>query len=316
MNRENDFMADEFTKIRPKEPVIPIETHKIKPLSAQFSFPPEIIGDNLNACRPFVNDGLNSRLAHALPIGKWVVSRSALLNSGTRPKHILQAFDRLIIQGDGPWQLFDTDCNLMANGYLDGSDVVIDSTNKLFYLADDSGMIEARNLSDGNRVFSASLIFGDVYYRSFIARQGERMIVVSTEREIDQDAEDEDKPKDSTIEILKFNEPQKIDQDGILKSARVIAELKRKTLLLRSARNGETLVVVTKNQICLLDFDLQIKAAIDGEFIPFVMSLNNAGIIFIVLYDKGSSKLRAIRPNGERIYSDKRITRRFRYRLV
>ena len=49
-------MADEFRKILPDEAVIPTETHKIKPLSAKFSFPTETIGDNLNSCSPFVND--------------------------------------------------------------------------------------------------------------------------------------------------------------------------------------------------------------------------------------------------------------------
>ena len=296
-------MADEFRKILPDEPVIPIETHKIKPVSAKFSMPTETIGDNPNSCRPFVNDCLNSRLANALPIGKWAVRFSTLLEPAMRPKHILHAADRIILQGDGPWQLFNEKCQSLARGYLDSSDVFLDDTNKLFFFSDSAGMIEARNLADGNRIFSASLLFGFINYRTFITRQNDRLIIVSTEREIDQDAEEEDKPKDSTVEILKFNEPQVIDQDGILRSSEIIAELTRKTLLLRSARYDETLVVATKNQICLIDLDLQIKAAIDGEFIPFVISLNNAGIIFMVLFDKDSSKLRAITPNGERIYS-------------
>lgn len=296
-------MADEFRKILPDKGVIPGETREIKPLSAPFSFSPETIGDDLNSCRPFVNDRLNSRLTQKLPVGDWIIRRSASLEPGLRPKHILHAFDRIIIQGDGPWQLFDKECQSLARGYLPSSEIFLDAANSLFFFSDSAGMIEARNLSDGNRAFSASLLFGNVYYRSFIARRSERMIVVSTEREVDQDAPEEEKPKDSTIEILKFNEPQNVDQDGVLQSSQVVSEVIRKTLLLRSALHDETLVVATTNQICLIDLDLQIETALNGEFTPFTMSLDNAGIIYIVLDDAGIPKLRAITPDGERLFS-------------
>jgi hypothetical protein len=164
-------------------------------------------------------------------------------------------------------------------------------------------MIEAHNLDAGDRVFSASLLFGQAYYRSFMARRNERMFVVSTEREIDQDAEPEDKPQDSTIEILKFDEPQSIDQDGILRSSQVVAELIRKTLWLLSALQDETLVVATDNQICLIDFDLQIKTAINGEFNPTAMSLSNGGNIHLIVNDKEGLSLWLVTPNGERVYS-------------
>jgi hypothetical protein len=296
-------MADEFRKIMSDEAETPNETRDVQPLSSPFALTPETVGDNLNSCRPFVNDCLNSRLAQTLPVGDWTIRCSTPLEPGLRPKHILHAFDRIIIQGDGPWQLFDRDCNSLARGYLDGSDVLLDAENKLFYLSDAAGMIEAHNLDDSNRVFSASLLFGQAYYRSFMARRNERMIVVSIEREIDQDAEPEDKPQDSTIEVLKFDEPQSIDQDGILRSSQVVAELIRKTLWLLSALQDETLVVATDNQICLIDFDLQIKTAINGEFTPNTMSLSNAGLIYLVVSDKEGLSLWLMTPAGEKVYS-------------
>ncbi|MEP6901566.1 MAG: hypothetical protein ABJA66_07430, partial [Actinomycetota bacterium] len=294
-------MADEFRKILSDKAETPNETRKIHSLSSPFALTPETVGDNLNSCRPFVNDRLNSRLAQTLPVGDWTVRSDTSLEPGLRPKHILHASDRIIIQGDGPWQLFDRDCNSLARGYLDSSDVLLDAANKLFYLSDAAGMIEAYNLDDGNRAFSASLLFGHAYYRSFMARINERMIVVSTEREIDLDSEE--KLDTSTIEVLKFDEEQKIDQDGILTSVNVVAELIRKTLLLLSAFQDETLVVATENQICLINLDLQIKTAINGEFTPLVMSLNDAGIVYLVVTDNGVPKLRSIKPNGERIFS-------------
>jgi len=296
-------MADEFRKMLSDEAETPNETREIQPSTTLFTFTPETAGDNLNSCRPFVNDALNSRLAQTLPEGEWTIRSSTSLEPGLRSKHILRAFDRIIIQGDGPWQLFDRDLNSLARGYLDSSDVLLDATNELFYLSDAAGMIEAYSLEDGNRVFSASLIFGHAYYRSFMARKNERMVVVSIEREIDQDAEPEDKPQSSTIEVLKFDEPQQIDQDGILRSSEVVAELIRKTLWLLSALQDETLVVATDNQICLIDFDLQIKTAINGEFAPTAMSLNNAGNIHLVIQDKEGQSLWLITPAGEKVYS-------------
>lgn len=296
-------MADEFRKMLSDEAETPNETREIQSLSSPFALTPETAGDNLNSCRPFVNACLNSRLAQTLPVGEWTIRASTSLEPGLHSKHILHAFDRIIIQGDGPWQLFDKDCNSLARGYLDGSDVLLDAENKLFYLSDAAGMIEAYNLNDGKRTFSASLLFGQAYYRSFMARRNERMIVVSIEREIDQDAEPEDKPQDSTIEVLKFDEPQSIDQDGILRSSQVVAELIRKTLWLLSALQDETLVVAADNQICLMDFDLQIKTAINGEFAPTAMSLSNAGNICLIVRHEGNQHLWLITPNGERVYS-------------
>lgn len=296
-----NFMTDEFHKILPDEAVTPNETREIQSWSLPFSLTPETVGDNMNSCRPFVNDCLNSRLAQTLPDGEWTIRCNAQLEPGLRPKHILHAFDRIIIQGDGPWQLFDRDFNSLARGYLDSSDVLLDAENKLFYLSDAAGMIEAHNLDNGNTVFSASLLFGHAFTRSFMARKNERMIVVSIEREIDQDAEE--KPETSTIEVLKFDEPQMIDEDGILTSSHVVAELKRKTLWLLSALQDETLFVATDNQICLIDFDLQIKTAINGEFKPTTMSLSNAGLIYLVVNDKESLSLWLLTPAGEKVYS-------------
>lgn len=294
-------MTNEFRKILPDEAIIPNETHSIRPLSAPFAPPDETIGADLSSRRPFVNDSLNSRLAQPLPVGEWMVRNSTPIEPGLRPKHILHHADRIIIQGDGPWQLFDKECQSLARGYLYGSDVFLDAENNLFYFSDAAGMIEARNLDDGSRAFSASLLFGQAYYRSFIARRGELMVVVSVEREMDMHSEE--RPESSTVEILKFDEPQNIDEDGILTSVNVVAELIRETLLLLSAFQDETLVVATDNQICLINLDLQIKTAINGEFTPLVMSLNDAGIIYLVVSDKGVPKLRSIKPNGERIYS-------------
>jgi hypothetical protein len=226
---------------------------------------------------------------------------SSSLEPGLRPKHILHAFDRMIIQGDGPWQLFDKDCNSLAKGYLDGSDVLLDAENRLFYLSDAAGMLEAHNLADGNRAFSASLLFGHAYYRSFIARKDERIIVVSIEREIDQDSEE--KPEKSTIEVLKFAEPQKIDQDGRLRSSRVVAELMRNTLCLLSALQDETLVVATDNQICLIDLDLQIKTTINGEFKPGTLSISNAGLIYLFVFHEERLNLWLVNPDGEKVYA-------------
>lgn len=294
-------MAHEFHKILSDKAETPIESREIKSLSSTFTFSPESIGDSSGSCRPFVNDRLNSRLAQTLPAGDWAVRCSAPLNAGLRPKHILHSSDRIVLQGDGAWQLFDNECQSLASGSLYGSDVFLYAAENLFFFSNAAGMIEARRLADGNRVFSASLLFGQSYRRSFIARNRNQMIVVSTERQMGR--ESTVRPEKSTIEVLKFDEPQKIDQDGVLRSSKVAVELMRKTLLLRAALHNETLVVATDDQICLLDLELRIKAALNGEFTPFVMSLDNAGIIYLVIYDKGVPKLRAVKPDGERIFS-------------
>lgn len=293
-------MAGEFQKMLSKEAVSPNETMDIKPISAPFQFVPETIGNDFNSCRPFVNDCLNSRLVQTLPDGRWMVRASSSLDSGARPNHILHTADRILLQGDGPWRLYDQDCQVIATGYRGGSDILLDADNNLFFFSNSTGMLEARHLLDGNRSFSAPLIFGHKYERTFIARKNEQMVIVSTEREIDQDAEK--KPERSIVETLKFNEPPIIDQDGMLLSAENITELKRQTLLLLAAFQNGTLVTATNDQICLLDLDLQIKTAINGNFTPFVMSLNDAGIMYLVVNGE-LPKLRAITPNGERIFS-------------
>jgi hypothetical protein len=297
-------MADGFRKILPKEPVEPRETREISPLSSPPELEPETVSSaDLSSRRPFVNDCLNSRIATEIPAGRWRARCSTELLPGTRPKHILQDSDRIIIQGDGPWQLFDKDCRLLSRGYLVSSDVVLDAENKLFYFTDSTGMIEARNLSDGSHAFSISLIFGRRYRRSFIARRHNQMVVVSVERVVDQDAERE--PQVSTIEVLEFSEPNKVDENGRLTSSQGTAELRRNTLTLLAARQDETIVAVTDNQICLIDLTLQIRAAFNDSFTPLSISLSSTGLIYLLVIKETVFELWLVTPNGERVYSSK-----------
>jgi hypothetical protein len=251
--------------------------------------------------RPFVNQQLNSRLAYPLGTGDWKIQWQEDIAAGLYPSYVLEAHDRIVVQGNDRWQLFDADGKSILTAPLGPSSVFIDSANSLFYLSDENGYIAARRLSDGGEEFVFHGYFGNDFRRTLIERNEGRMLIVSIERQID--AHGRHQPNLSVIEVQDLGAPLKINADHILVSAKRQTNLMRDTINLHAAMRGETLVLATDQRIYFTDLALKINSVLQAEFTPLAMSIDEASRVYLLVQTKAGLELWVVTKDGKRVLS-------------
>lgn len=293
-------ITDGFFQLLSNEPVkLKVKLEEIKRADKPPNFAKVEPAQATGSLRQFINSEQNSRSPFALSNGEYKLNSQTDLPSSFSAKAILQVKDRIIVESDGIWTLFDHTGKKIIHGTLGASGIFADAEN--FYAADSTGLIFARRLSDGATVFALSLYFGDEYERTFMFRQGQKFLAVSRERELDPHLADT--KENSLIEAVDLGEPLKTDRDGLLKSAKPTAHLVRKTKLLLSAFHQDTLVLATQNRIYTANPDLEINKAFTGEFTPLKMSLDEAGQIYLIVAEKERRSLWLLLPMGELVMS-------------
>ncbi|MEN3352115.1 MAG: hypothetical protein V7640_273 [Betaproteobacteria bacterium] len=251
--------------------------------------------------RPFVNEQLNSRLEVALPAGSWTVRWRAELEDSVQPLHVLHAGARIIVQGRMAWQLFDADGKALASSRLNASEVYLDPAHSLFYLANTSGYLAARRLTDGVPAFFMTRPLNERYRLRFLARRDRRMTVVASEAP--KGPHSVSKPDLSLIEVHDLGAPLRVDERGILASAKRVSDLMRRTVALFTAMQGDTLVIAAVDWIFMTDPELRIRTALRGEFEPLAMSLDEANRLYLIVREGERQALWVLTPEGRRSIS-------------
>jgi hypothetical protein len=249
--------------------------------------------------RPFANEQLNSRVQQPLPAGSWAPRWQAELGYDLHPAFILLGGGRILVQGLRQWRLFDGEGKPVASGDVGPSDVFLDAEHSLFYLADRHGFVAARRLSDGTEAFVLSAYFGTAFQRTAVARRGQHLTIASVERPVDPHGEHE--PNLSVIEVQDLGDPLEVSETGHLRSAKRVTNLMRPTVLFLTALQNETLAIATRNWIYLADKDLEIRTALQGEFVPIALSLDESMRMYLVVESEEQRRLWAVTPNGEKM---------------
>ncbi len=250
--------------------------------------------------RPFANDQINSRLASPLPNGPWSIHRQTPLDSNLEPFALLCTGDRILVQGRELWQMLDSEGKVLAFHRLGASDVHLDPELSLFYLADTSGYVAARRLADGGEEFVLSAYSGDDFRRSLIARQANRMTIVSVEMRIPHRIP---KPDRSVLEVQDLGEKKELSSTGRLRSARRLSSLKLDTALLLTALNDGTIILATSNWIYFVDENLHVRTALRGEFEPIALSLDEKTRIYLLVRIRSHKALWVLTEQGHRVMS-------------
>jgi hypothetical protein len=216
------------------------------------------------------------------------------------PTAIMATGNRILVQAADQWQLFDTEGKALASGPLHVSEVVLDRAHELFYHNEPVGLIAARRLTDGGRLFLVAGYAGNNYRRAFLSRRGRKLIVASVE--FVTNPHSNYFPNLSAVNVVDVGEPHEVDSlTGILRSARPLAELTRDISLLFAALHDETLYLATRDRVYLADLDLKIRAELAGQFEPVAMSLDEAGRIYLLVRAEGRTALWLLSPQGERL---------------
>jgi hypothetical protein len=254
-----------------------------------------------SACvRAYCDDGLSSRLPAMLPTEGWKLRWRAPLNPALPPEHVVQDGDRVLAFGQVGCQLFDLEGTPAAEGRLGASGVVLDAPHGLFYFVNLANMLAAHRLSDGEEQFKLNLAHGRSFHRPFLARRGERFLEVG----IESDAPGRVEPPDrSVIEHIDLAAAVAVNDTRMATNITSTASLRLRTTRLCTAMNGADLIFAVPGRIYSTPSDLNPKSALEGDFVPRLMSIDEVGRIHLVVTAKGATELWVIEPDGKRTAS-------------
>lgn len=272
----------------------PIRSASVQPLPAAAP------GAYADYTQPHANPEQNSRLAASLPAGPWTVRWQAEINPAFRPTFVLAGNDAVVVQA-GEWRLFDRQGRPVSRDRLGLGPMALDTGNGYLYHITINSYLAARRLADGGPFFQFLPRFGDLYARTFYARNGQRLLVAGVEF---QKAPLEVKIADtSMMQVTGLGNPIRADEMGDLASMESPAVLLLPWVNLVVAAHGEWIVAATPGHVYFLDWKLGFRAAFEASFEPQAMSLDEAGRVYLVAASETQTSLWLLTPAGERLYS-------------
>ena len=272
----------------------------IRPAAARPPIPPATPGGAAGYLRPYANDQLNSRVVTALPQGPWALRWRVDLHPRFTPSFVLQGGDRVVVQA-GELRLLDLDGGPIATGRVGGGPIVLDPDHGLFYRFLPGSFFAACQLADGRQLYLINPSRGDMATRPFLARRGDRLAFVALERALDPHGHHV--PDTSRVEVLDIGGPVQMDALELLRIRSSPGEIQFPMAHLLAALAGDTLVCAAPGRIYRVDLDLNIVVALEGDFAPLAMSLDEAGRIYLVVATPERRELWLLTPEGERIYA-------------
>ncbi len=249
---------------------------------------------------PYGNTQQSSRIPYPLPGGSWEVQWRAEWEPAVRPVFVFQQDDRILVRG-AQWRLLDANGRIVFSGAGGGGAVVLDSPNGLFYRMTSGGELAAVRLSDGKPRFLHQPSRGDVFTRPLIARRGDRILIAGNERMLD--PRGVKLPKESTLEIVDVPEPIQTTDLGTLTSGTVAGMLQLPSPKVQFAAGSEAIVAAATGRIWIVDWDLNIRKALEGSFDPLAVSLDELGRVYMVIREGDRLALWLLTTEGERAFA-------------
>jgi len=262
--------------------------------------------DQKNYLNRYLSPERNSRLNSALPNANlWEIKWETELNSSAIPWNLLIKNERIIIQNESGWQLFNTSGKNIANGIKADGEILIDESEDIFYINDPSGFIDAVDLISGDRKFYVYPFMGKGYYRSVIYSDGNKIINSAFELpEMTHDSPIKI-PDVNLLETTVIGKSRETDADGVLKSAAQKEHLICKSGKLITAMHDSVIIIAVPNHIYFVNADLQITNDLAEDFIPLEMSIDEEMRIYLLALlsenEKQKNVLWVISPDGQLI---------------
>lgn len=255
--------------------------------------------------RPYANAQLNSRLPETLPEDSvWEARWRVALDPFFPSPFVLQAGNRILLQGQGRWQLFDHQGMQIAIENYGDSDIVLDQEHSLAYMVDSFGRGLAMNLADAQPAFIFPIEGTNDYRRTFLARQGDRMVVTSFMRPTN--PHNPVAPAASFAEVYHLGTPLRIEEGMLISSVReaMLSYYEERVL---AALQHETLVIALPGRVIRTDLQLNVQNTLEDTFTPLAMSLDEAGRAYLIVEVPGEDEttqhpaLWVVAPDGQRL---------------
>jgi hypothetical protein len=217
------------------------------------------------------------------PDSLWEIEWKTALNNAAISWGIFVKDDRIIIQNESGWQLFDKSGKNIADGIKADGDLTIDPSLPLFYFNDPSGYIAAADLITGKEKFLFYPFLGSAYDRTILYSSGNKIISVGRELPVMTHNAPIKTPELTIFELLDLGKSREVDEDGILDSTAQIENLICKSSNVAIANNDSMIVLAVPNHFYMIDKNLQIIKDLKSEFIPLEISIDEEMRIYSIV---------------------------------
>lgn len=252
----------------------------------------------------YANPAHNSRLTVGLSGQKWGVRWRMSVNPEFPPTAILRGGERILLQVGGGWQLLESGAGKqVAEGAGGRSVAFIDGGAKLFYFVNATNYLEARSLTNGEMIFQSPLGAAENFKWSFLFRAGNRLFMAGFETEIF--SHTPRPPRRSEIDMLEMSPELKVDEYKQIMSLTRAEALHFNDPVLLAAAQGDTIFAVLQNHIVLIGSDFVLRTVYQGDFKPLLLSLDEAGFMYLVVEGKGGKFLWVVAPDGRKVSDTK-----------
>lgn len=289
---ENSTMDILFFRESLEEPTgLDVTPTEIRPAAEDISPPsPATSGEEVAYTHPYANGQRNGRVPVARPEGRWEGADTMALVDPAR--ELLYLDGDVLVQQEKFWQFFDRNGTLLGQGSRAEGDITLDFENNRFYTNDDTGYIKAWEFSTADLLFNLFPNFGMGYDRSVLKTQGTHVWIAGTALRAMTHRQVDLPPLPTVLEVHTLGETLETDGDLLTSNRRLetlIArpeESAREELMLESsmiATTEEGLVMTTPDHIFRMDDSLQVTADLQGDFSPLDLSLDEAGLVYLVV---------------------------------
>lgn len=235
--------------------------------------------------RPYANAQLNSRINRPLPDVQWEVRWRVALDPFFPYTFVLQAGNRIMLQGKGRWQLFNLMGESLALQALGDGDMLLRGKDTLAYYADEFGRITTTRLSDGSSGANIPVRGTEDYRRSFMAIHNGRLILVSSKQSSN--------PHNPVPVTMSFVDCYDISSFSAQTTGAFVPNLIQglhfEVERVCAALAKDTIVLLLKNRVIATDLNLSVKVDKQVDIDPLAMSVDEEGAIY-ALVRKGNEE--------------------------
>lgn len=240
----------------------------------------------------------NSRLPAMLGGERWKQRWTASLNGKFAPAFLLRDTSHILVQGRQIWELFDAGGKKIKDQRVANSCIYLDSRSGLFYFANQAAFLEARTLEAGQLRFSLALRFDAVFARVLVGRFGRRIVSVGVDQP--RRSATPAPPDTAVIEFSEMGDRIELNSAGLVSSLTRAEALHLKTATVEAAANGDHLYFAVPGYLFRTTTDLQVEAAFSGSFEPRMLSVDEAGYMYLIAGTSGGAELWVVSPEGKR----------------
>jgi len=229
---------------------------------------------------------LTGRLGASMPGGSWSVAAKAPVDDEAGIRAVLTAGDRIVVQTDEGWALFDDALRPVGVGPAAAGVLVLDPAQHLLWSPDPTGSLRAASLRDGAEAYVVPSAFGGGFERRLLVRRGGTLIVGG----VAAGPETHGGPASSGafLEVIELGDPGAVDPMKLLESAVTAAERRVDTRVFAAAVGDGVIAMAEPEGVVLLDLRLEPR----GGRVPVrsvsALSLDERGDVHVVSEQAGT----------------------------